>query len=315
MVTRNIKCMACEFEGKVEAVDTIGVVAENEIFKLLGKSTNGYIILRCPSCGRDIAVDSLKAFFRRKMKGYPVKKEGSLWAYFQGKDNTDEVIVGKAINIASHIIDFVIGSMDSTFESLQKRRNIKMDKVSSVHAILETLIFSIHAVERAASEFLEVNRKNMFSNALLLTIRERLPKDLRIDSESAETFRALFDEIYSNRREEYGKLEYMEDPEQAWGEKDTLYREFAGKIVECLGLEVDLATDNNIQSLFTCAHLPVMFTRKLLSLGFSPTGNKMEKDAEIDFSQRILCSDGDCIGVINEQGVCNTCGKPYRREV
>jgi len=32
---------------------------------------------------------------------------------------------------------------------------------------------------------------------------------------------------------------------------------------------------------------------------------------EDDFSQRILCSDGNCIGVINEKGMCNVCGKPY----
>jgi hypothetical protein len=76
MVTRNIICMGCQFEGKVEAVDTIGVVSENEIFKNLGKSTNGYLIFRCPSCGGDIAVDPFKAILRRKMKGYPVKKEG-----------------------------------------------------------------------------------------------------------------------------------------------------------------------------------------------------------------------------------------------
>ena len=31
----------------------------------------------------------------------------------------------------------------------------------------------------------------------------------------------------------------------------------------------------------------------------------------IDFSSRILCSDGACIGVVNEQGVCKVCGKPY----
>jgi hypothetical protein len=31
-----------------------------------------------------------------------------------------------------------------------------------------------------------------------------------------------------------------------------------------------------------------------------------------DFSQRILCSDGNCIGIINEQGFCNICGKPLR---
>ena len=32
---------------------------------------------------------------------------------------------------------------------------------------------------------------------------------------------------------------------------------------------------------------------------------------EIDFSARILCSDGACIGVINDLGVCKVCGKPY----
>ncbi|MGD8512383.1 MAG: hypothetical protein PVG85_00405 [Deltaproteobacteria bacterium] len=34
----------------------------------------------------------------------------------------------------------------------------------------------------------------------------------------------------------------------------------------------------------------------------------------IDFSKRVLCSDGTCIGVINENGVCNECGKPYTGE-
>ncbi|MBW1895997.1 MAG: hypothetical protein JRI47_02970 [Deltaproteobacteria bacterium] len=37
-------------------------------------------------------------------------------------------------------------------------------------------------------------------------------------------------------------------------------------------------------------------------------------DDASDFSDRILCSDGTCIGVINEQGVCNECGKPYAEE-
>lgn len=37
-------------------------------------------------------------------------------------------------------------------------------------------------------------------------------------------------------------------------------------------------------------------------------------DDEINFSDRILCSDGTCIGVINEQGVCGECGKPYAGE-
>jgi hypothetical protein len=42
-----------------------------------------------------------------------------------------------------------------------------------------------------------------------------------------------------------------------------------------------------------------------------------EKGAETegtDFDNRVLCSDGTCIGVINEQGVCKVCGKPYTPE-
>ena len=166
MVTRNIICMECEFEGKVEAQDTVGVVPESEIFRSLGKDTNtGYLLFRCPSCGKQIAVDPLKTFLRRKLKGYPVNKEKAITEYFEGKNNTDEVIIEKAINIASYIIDFVIGVMESTLESLQKKRNIKIDKVGSTHAVIETLIFSIHVVERAASEFLEVEKRNMFLNA------------------------------------------------------------------------------------------------------------------------------------------------------
>ena len=36
---------------------------------------------------------------------------------------------------------------------------------------------------------------------------------------------------------------------------------------------------------------------------------KTEK-TEIDPSERIPCSDGNCIGTINEKGLCNICGKP-----
>ena len=86
MVTRNIKCMGCEFEGKVEARDTVGVVPDNEIFKSLGKDTNtGYLLLRCPSCRRNISVDPLKAFLSRRMKGYPVNKEESIEEHFEDK--------------------------------------------------------------------------------------------------------------------------------------------------------------------------------------------------------------------------------------
>ena len=43
-----------------------------------------------------------------------------------------------------------------------------------------------------------------------------------------------------------------------------------------------------------------------------PQRDAAESDEEgIDFTKRILCSDGTCIGVINEDGLCSECGKPY----
>jgi hypothetical protein len=38
---------------------------------------------------------------------------------------------------------------------------------------------------------------------------------------------------------------------------------------------------------------------------------RSDKEDADDFSRRVLCSDGACIGVINAQGVCSECGKPY----
>lgn len=35
---------------------------------------------------------------------------------------------------------------------------------------------------------------------------------------------------------------------------------------------------------------------------------------ETDLSERKLCSDGNCVGTINEKEVCNVCGKPYSGE-
>ncbi len=43
----------------------------------------------------------------------------------------------------------------------------------------------------------------------------------------------------------------------------------------------------------------------------APVNEHQEHD---DFSERILCSDGSCIGVIDEKGFCKVCGKPHTPE-
>lgn len=49
-------------------------------------------------------------------------------------------------------------------------------------------------------------------------------------------------------------------------------------------------------------------------LGRVESANREAAAEDIDFSSRILCSDGTCIGVIDEKGICKVCGKPYNPE-
>ena len=51
--------------------------------------------------------------------------------------------------------------------------------------------------------------------------------------------------------------------------------------------------------------------RRLENEGGGAADAGQQSDEEPDFSSRVLCSDGTCIGVINEQGICKVCGKPY----
>ena len=46
----------------------------------------------------------------------------------------------------------------------------------------------------------------------------------------------------------------------------------------------------------------------------SPNGEAETQEAS-DWDERILCSDGNCIGVIGPDGHCKECGKPYEGEL
>ena len=37
-------------------------------------------------------------------------------------------------------------------------------------------------------------------------------------------------------------------------------------------------------------------------------------DNDDDWENRVLCSDGNCIGVIGSNGRCKECGKPYKKD-
>ena len=47
----------------------------------------------------------------------------------------------------------------------------------------------------------------------------------------------------------------------------------------------------------------------------SATKSPSPEGEDVDFSKRILCSDGTCIGVVDEKGICKVCGKPYTGKI
>ncbi len=48
----------------------------------------------------------------------------------------------------------------------------------------------------------------------------------------------------------------------------------------------------------------------------APAADSAEAESvdDEDWERRVLCSDGNCIGVIGPDGRCTTCGKPYEPE-
>ena len=41
---------------------------------------------------------------------------------------------------------------------------------------------------------------------------------------------------------------------------------------------------------------------------------RSKKDDPYDLDSRVLCSDGNCIGIIDDNGCCTECGKRYEGE-
>jgi hypothetical protein len=44
----------------------------------------------------------------------------------------------------------------------------------------------------------------------------------------------------------------------------------------------------------------------------APSADTLDEEADPDWDNRRLCSDGNCIGVIGPDGCCKVCGQPYR---
>jgi hypothetical protein len=51
--------------------------------------------------------------------------------------------------------------------------------------------------------------------------------------------------------------------------------------------------------------------KKSIILLMNQARKQIRTESESEWDKRILCSDGNCIGVIGPDGRCKECGKPY----
>jgi hypothetical protein len=93
---------------------------------------------------------------------------------------------------------------------------------------------------------------------------------------------------------------------------ETMPEEF--RLMKCPHCGQDLAT--NTCSACKTEILPesVYCHRCGVRVGSAVPASAPGDEEAVDFSSRLLCSDGNCIGVINEKGFCKVCGKPYQGE-
>lgn len=96
MLTRNVKCNECGFEGKMEAHDTLCIYPDEIIFKVLGKDQEGYIYLNCPKCKFDLQVEPFKSILRSifgsKIIGVARKKTASLEKKIELEGSSEETL-------------------------------------------------------------------------------------------------------------------------------------------------------------------------------------------------------------------------------
>ncbi|MBP1748554.1 MAG: hypothetical protein H6Q52_1093 [Deltaproteobacteria bacterium] len=198
-----------------------------------------------------------------------LKRPSIVWTYFEGKDNTETIIKEKAISIASFMLDVLIDSGNLTQVSLSGKKKILMaGDAACTHLIIETLVFSIDLVMRAVSELINEEKTDIFFDSLMLGIDKQLVVRFDVESSDVEQFLINFHFICVERWKKYKKYEdVMLKSEERFGEKHALYRKFGRNITDIIDLNVDLAIDADVQCLYTCACLPVKFTRELFSLG------------------------------------------------
>ena len=190
-----------------------------------------------------------------------------MWEYFKGKENTDQILKEKGENLAHMLVGGINGAVYAFLEELKDNKNIELNKDASAALIYEMVYLSLHLTARVTLEVFSDKKAKIFLESLYLKSREILANEFSIkDRNKVRQFNTIFDDTYVQRDNEYIRhgLE-SPSPEEAWGEKHTLYQTFGKISMDLIDLRVDLPADRIFQTLYIYARIPMELTRELLT--------------------------------------------------
>lgn len=174
--------------------------------------------------------------FLSKVFGKEQKTE-KLWSQFIGAPNTGEILNEKAKALAPFVSEMVGMSTKFTFEMPKIDENkIIDDKVGDV--FLEIAYFYLHYIDRVAFQYLDVDQRELFIDALLLEVKEQLFLLYKRKME-ADEFSSMFNIAFNDKQYEYGQYKKLFARKNE-AKSDTLFWEFGINIAKALGLDNDI---------------------------------------------------------------------------
>ena len=190
-----------------------------------------------------------------------------MWEHFKGKANTDQILKEKGENLAQMLVGGINGAVYAFLEELKDNKNIELNKDASAALIYEMVYLSLHLTARVTLEVVSDKKAKIFLESLYLKSREILANEFSIkDRNKVRQFNTIFDDTYVQRDNEYIRHGLVSpSPEEAWGEKHTLYQTFGKISMDLIDLRVDLPADRIFQTLYIYARIPMELTRELLT--------------------------------------------------
>lgn len=169
-----------------------------------------------------------------------------IWKQFEGKINTEEVIIEKAEALVMPLVAVVKENTNELLLEIGKCLHIKFKDDFGGEVLIEMMLFFLHLIDRVALKFLGSDKRGIFVNVLFKEVLKFYCGSCP-DKTAPDGFAGMIINMFNERQKEYWKYKKW-FPEENEGTKDTLFWEFSKKIANICRLEMNIIPILLVQS-------------------------------------------------------------------